>query len=57
MVVAISSIDLVVVESHRMPERRIIDSASATSCRQFSKLAYLEFDVFLCEFPKVDLDE
>ncbi len=43
MVVAISSMDLVVVDSQRMPDRRIIASASATSARQFSRLAYLEF--------------
>jgi hypothetical protein len=39
MVVAISSIDLVVVESQRMPSRRIMASASATSLRQFSSAA------------------
>ncbi len=39
MVVAISSIDLVVVDSQRMPSRRIMASASDTSMRQFSKLA------------------
>ena len=39
MVVAISSIDLVVVDSHRMPSRRIMASASDTSMRQLSKLA------------------
>ena len=39
---AISSIDLCVVESHWMPARRIIDSASATSMRQLSRLAYLD---------------
>ena len=31
--------DLWVVESQRTPERRIIDSAAATSLRQFSRLA------------------
>ncbi len=39
MVVAISSIDLVVVESQRMPSRRIMASASWISSRQFSRLA------------------
>ena len=39
IVVAISSIDLVVVDSQRMPDRRIIASASATSIRQFSSEA------------------
>ena len=39
IVVAISSIDLVVVESQRMPARRIMASASLTSWRQFSMLA------------------
>ncbi len=39
MVVAISSIDLVVVDSQRMPSRRIMASASLTSMRQFSRLA------------------
>ena len=39
IVVAISSIDLVVVESQRMPPRRIMASASLTSWRQFSRLA------------------
>ena len=43
MVVAISSIDFVVVESHLIPERRIMVSASDTSILQFIKLAYLEF--------------
>ena len=36
MVVEISSIDLVVVDNQRMPSRRIMASASATSWRQFS---------------------
>jgi hypothetical protein len=36
IVVAISSIDLVVVDSERMPARRIMASASLTSMRQFS---------------------
>ena len=39
MVVAISSMDFVVVDSQRMPARRIMASASATSWRQFSRLA------------------
>lgn len=39
MVVAISSMDLVVDDSQRMPARRIIASASATSWRQFCRLA------------------
>ena len=38
IVVAISSIDLVVVESQRMPSRRIMASASCISLRQFAKL-------------------
>ena len=41
MVVAISSIDLCVDDSHEMPSRRIIASASRTSARQFSIEAYL----------------
>jgi len=36
IVAAISSIDLVVDESQRMPSRRIMRSAAATSWRQFS---------------------
>jgi predicted signal transduction protein with EAL and GGDEF domain len=36
---AISSIDLVVVDSQRMPARRIMARPSATSMRQFSRLA------------------
>lgn len=36
MVVEISSMDLVVVDSQRMPARRIMASASLTSMRQFS---------------------
>ena len=39
IVVAISSIDLVVVDNQRMPDLRIIASASATSIRQFSSEA------------------
>ena len=39
MVVAISSIDFVVVDSQRIPARRIMASASLTSWRQFSMLA------------------
>ena len=39
MVVAISSMDLVVVDSQRMPARRIMASASPTSMRQFCRLA------------------
>ena len=39
IVVAISSMDLVVVDSQRMPERRIMASASEASMRQFSMLA------------------
>ena len=39
MVVAISSMDLVVDDSQRMPARRIMASASATSWRQFCRLA------------------
>lgn len=40
--VEISSMDLVVVDNHRIPERRIMDSASLTSIRQFSSDAYRE---------------
>ncbi len=41
MVVAISSIDLWVEDSHEMPARFIMVSASRTSARQFSIAAYL----------------
>jgi hypothetical protein len=39
MVVDISSIDLVVVDSHLMPSRRIMASASWISLRQLARLA------------------
>jgi hypothetical protein len=39
IVAAISSIDLVVDDNHRMPSRFIIRSAASTSLRQFSSAA------------------
>jgi hypothetical protein len=39
IVAAISSIDLVVDDSHRIPSRFIIRSAASTSLRQFSSAA------------------